>query len=53
MDTTIRVPEDIKKKLDELKIHPRQPYHEVIQKLLEVYEEWKELKKSTKSKLRE
>jgi predicted DNA-binding protein len=32
--TTIRIPKELKKKLDELKIHKNQPYYEVIEKLL-------------------
>lgn len=32
---TIKISESIKKKLDKLKIHPRQSYGEVIGKLIE------------------
>jgi predicted DNA-binding protein len=32
--TTIRIPKELKKKLDELKIHKNQAYYEVIEKLL-------------------
>jgi predicted CopG family antitoxin len=38
--TTIQLREETKRKLERLKIHPRQSYEEVILKLLEVYEEW-------------
>lgn len=34
MYTTIRVEEDVRKRLEELKIHPRQTLNEVIKKLL-------------------
>jgi hypothetical protein len=33
--TTINVPEQLKKKLDELKVHPREPYKDVIARLVE------------------
>jgi len=33
----IAVTEDVKKKLDELKIHRREPYYEVIERLIESY----------------
>ena len=32
---TIKVNEDIKKKLDKLKVHPREPYWEVIGRLID------------------
>jgi len=32
--TTIAVSRETKEKLDELKVHPRQPYDEVIRKLI-------------------
>ena len=34
MITTIRLHEAVKKELDRLKIHPREPYEEVIKKLI-------------------
>jgi len=34
MITTIRLNEAVKKELDKLKIHPREPYEEVIKKLI-------------------
>jgi len=33
--TTINVPVQLKKKLDGLKIHPREPYKDVIARLIE------------------
>lgn len=33
----IKVTEDVKDALDKLKLHPREPYHEVIAKLIEIY----------------
>ena len=33
-ETTIGLPKKTKKKLDKLKIHPREPYYEVIERLL-------------------
>jgi len=43
--TTITLHKSTLKRLAELKVHPRQSYEEVILKLLEVYEEWKRLKR--------
>lgn len=34
----IRITEKQKEKLDEMKVHPNQPYHEVMDKLLEKWE---------------
>ena len=34
MKKTIQIDENIKKKLDELKIHPRQSYNEIIEMLV-------------------
>lgn len=36
--TTIKIPSEILKKLADLKIHPRQPYHEVIAALLKEHD---------------
>jgi predicted CopG family antitoxin len=36
--TTIQVDESIKARLDKLKLHPREPYSDVIKRLLEFYE---------------
>jgi len=37
--TTIRLNEAVKQELDKLKIHPREPYEEVIKKLIEMQKE--------------
>ena len=34
-NTTIRVSGQLKRKLDKLKIHPREPYEEAIERLIE------------------
>ncbi|MEM4004669.1 MAG: BfmA/BtgA family mobilization protein [Desulfurococcaceae archaeon] len=36
--TTIKVSVETKKRLDKLKVHPREPYEDVIKRLLEFYE---------------
>jgi predicted CopG family antitoxin len=41
LDATIRVSRETKKKLDSIKVHPRQSYDEVIRKLIELYEQFK------------
>ena len=33
--STIRISKTLKKKLDELKVHPREPYNDVINRLIE------------------
>jgi len=33
--TTIKMPKKLVEKLKDMKIHPRQPYYEVIEKLVE------------------
>ncbi len=40
--TTIKVDVDVKKRMDKLKIHPRQSYNEVIEILLDHYEKTKD-----------
>jgi predicted DNA-binding protein len=35
--TTIHLSHETKQELDKLKVHPRQPYEEIIKKLLEEY----------------
>jgi len=35
MKTTIAVSKETKKNLDKLKIHPREPYEDVIKRLIE------------------
>jgi len=42
MITTIRLNEAVKKELDRLKIHPREPYEEVIKKLILLKKKQKE-----------
>jgi predicted CopG family antitoxin len=37
--TTIHVSKETKEKLDKLKIHPREPYEDVIKRLIEKCEE--------------
>jgi len=39
--STIQVDEEVKVKLDKLKIHPREPYSDVIKRLIEFYESHK------------
>ena len=34
----IKIPKEVKEKLDEIKIHPRQPYWEVIEELIKIKE---------------
>ena len=41
----IKVTEDVKAELDKLKLHPREPYHEVIWTLIQVYQVLSEFKK--------
>ena len=37
--TTIQVYEETKKVLDEIKVHPREPYDDVIKRLIEAWRE--------------
>jgi predicted DNA-binding protein len=39
--TTIHLSTETKQELDKLKVHPRQPYEEIIRKLLEEYKKVK------------
>jgi predicted DNA-binding protein len=39
--TTIHLSIETKQELDKLKVHPRQPYEEIIKKLLEEYKKVK------------
>jgi hypothetical protein len=43
---SIRVPRDLLKLLNELKVHPREPYYDVI---MRVVREWMEMKRSSKA----
>jgi predicted CopG family antitoxin len=44
---TIKISEEIKMKLDEIKIHPRETYDDVIKRLIEFYESHKERNMTT------
>ena len=35
MDTTIAINKELKSRLDKLKVHPREPYQEVIKRILD------------------
>jgi len=39
---TIKISEEIKTKLDKIKIHPRETYDDVIRRLVNFYEKYKE-----------
>jgi len=39
--STIQVDNDLKARLDKLKIHPREPYSDVIKRLVDFYESQK------------
>lgn len=47
MVTTIQLEERIKKKLEEMKMHPREPYSKVIERLIQFSEEEEELSGET------
>ncbi len=38
----IRITKEAKDMLDSLKVHPREPYHEVVDRVLKFYLEYKE-----------
>jgi len=40
VNTTIKLSQEIKKKLDEIKVHPRETYAQVIKRLLECYKDF-------------
>lgn len=40
----IKVTEEVKDALDKLKVHPREPYHEIIAKMIELYVALKTMK---------
>jgi len=42
---TIKISEEIKTKLDEIKIHPRETYDDIIRRLVDFYEKHKEKNK--------
>lgn len=41
-DKTIKVSEEVKRRLDEVKVHPRETYDDVIRRLVEFYEKCRE-----------
>ena len=41
--TTIHVSRETKEKLDSLKVHPREPYEDVIVRLLQFYEKYRDV----------
>ena len=43
----IKVTEEVKEALDKLKLHRREPYHEVIAKLIDVYTMMQKYKEDT------
>jgi len=47
MATTIQLDEEIKSKLEEMKIHPRETYNKVIERLIKSSEEEEELSPQT------
>ncbi len=46
--TTIMVDTEVKKLLDMLKLHPKEPYREELKRILEEYMEEKEIKEIVK-----
>ncbi len=36
MDTTIQIKKSVKNKLDDLKVHPKESYNKVIERLIEI-----------------
>ena len=44
---TIKISEEIKTKLDEIKIHPRETYDDIIRRLVDFYERHKEKNMTT------
>ena len=47
MATTIQIEEDVKHRLDKIKVHPRESYNELIEKMLESYRTDSECMKET------
>ena len=47
MVTTIQLEERIKNRLEEMKIHPREPYSKVIERLMQISAEEEELSSQT------
>ena len=46
-ETTIMIKRGVKKGLDELKVHPRESYNDVIERLITVKEDTEELSEET------
>jgi len=44
-ESTIGITNELKEKLSKLKVHPREPFNDVIKKLLDYYEEKQEKQK--------
>ena len=53
MKTTIQVSKEVKELLDELKLHPREPYDSVIRRLLEVSIDYEPLSRETLRRIEE
>jgi len=53
MKTTIQVSKEVKELLDELKLHPREPYDSVIRRLLEVSVDHEPLSRGTLKRIEE
>jgi len=46
---TIKISEEMKTKLDEIKIHPRETYDDIIRRLVNFYEKYREKIKMSNS----
>lgn len=46
-ETTILIKRGVKRELDELKVHPRESYNDVIERLINVKKDTKELSEET------
>ena len=53
MKTSIQVSKEVKELLDELKLHPREPYDSVIRRLLEVNIDYEPLSRETLRRIEE
>jgi len=53
MKTTIQVSKEVKELLDELKLHPREPYDSVIRRLLEANIDYEPLSRETLRRIEE
>ena len=52
MKTTIQVSVEVKRLLDELKLHPREPYDSVIRRLIEARIDYEPLSRETLRRIR-